>query len=105
MTGLSAPAIIWNSPLESPDQASAFHHRIGELAGAFFGAGKVASACYPFATRPDFGVAAYANNLDRIGIICILEVRVFVNPQKRTLELTRGMSALCQVLVPWQWKK
>jgi len=48
---------------------------------AFFGAGRGqdsgrmpgASACYPFATRPDFGVAAYANNYDGIGITCILE--------------------------------
>jgi len=32
-----------------------------------------ASTCYPFATRPDFGVAAYANNHDEIGITCILE--------------------------------
>src|SRR5262249_40869309 len=96
VTGLSAPAIICNSPLESPDQASAFHHRIGELAGAFFCAGKGASACYPFATRPDFGVAAYVNNHDEIGITCILEVRDVVNPQKRTLELSCEMSAMCQ---------
>ena len=34
---------------------------------------KDASACYPVATRPDFGVAAYANNIDRIGITCVLE--------------------------------
>jgi len=34
---------------------------------------KDASACYPFGTRPDFGVAAYANNHDEIGITCILE--------------------------------
>jgi len=32
-----------------------------------------ASACYPFATRPDFGVAVYVNNHDEIGITCILE--------------------------------
>ena len=32
-----------------------------------------ASTCYPFATRPDFGVAAYANNDDGTGITCILE--------------------------------
>jgi hypothetical protein len=34
---------------------------------------KDASACYPFATRPDFGVASYANNYDGMGITCILE--------------------------------
>jgi hypothetical protein len=34
---------------------------------------RTASACYPFATRPDLGVAAYANNYDEIGITCILE--------------------------------
>jgi len=27
-----------------------------------------AAACYPFATQPDFGVAAYANKRDGIGI-------------------------------------
>jgi hypothetical protein len=40
-----------------------------------------ASACYPFATPPDFGVAAYANNDEGMGITCNLGVRVFVNPQ------------------------
>src|SRR5215469_13351043 len=55
-----------------------------------------ASAWYPFATRPDFGVAAYANNHDGIGITCIFRVRDVVNPRKRTLELSRAMSALCQ---------
>src|SRR5262249_58701453 len=54
-----------------------------------------ASACYPFATQRDFGVAAYANTHDGMGITCIIRVRVFVNPQKRTLELSRGMCALC----------
>jgi len=52
-----------------------------------------ASACYPFATQPDFGVAAYVINDEEIGITCNLRVRVFVNPQKRTSELSRGMSA------------
>src|SRR5215471_4194036 len=32
-----------------------------------------ASARYPFATPPDFGVAAYANNDDRAGMTRILE--------------------------------
>src|SRR5262249_16113521 len=52
-----------------------------------------ASACYPFATQPDFGVAADANNHDGIGITLHLRVRVFVN---RTLVDRVGMSALCQ---------
>jgi len=33
-----------------------------------------ASACYPFATPSDFGVAAYANNRDGMGTICHLRV-------------------------------
>ena len=45
-----------------------------------------ASTCYPFATRPDFGVAAYANNYDKIGINLHFGVRVVVNPQKRTFD-------------------
>jgi len=40
-----------------------------------------ASACYPFATQPDFGVAAYVINDEEIGITCNLRVRVFVNPK------------------------
>ena len=55
------------------------HQCIGELAGAFFGAGR--PACYPFATRPVFGVAAYADNHDEMGIICIFRVRDVVNPK------------------------
>ena len=55
-----------------------------------------ASAWYPFATRPDFGVAAYANNHDGIGITCIFRVRDVVNPRKRTWISRAVMSALCQ---------
>ena len=44
-----------------------------------------ASACYPFATPLEFGVAAHADNHDGIGINLHLRVRVFVNPRKRTL--------------------
>jgi len=40
-----------------------------------------ASACYPFATPSDFGVAAYANNDEGMGITWNLRVRVFVNPK------------------------
>ena len=40
-----------------------------------------ASACYPFATPPDFGVAAYVINDEKMGITCNLRVRVFVNPK------------------------
>jgi hypothetical protein len=60
------------------------------------GAALVQRRCYPFATRPDFGVAAYANNLDRMGHNLHFRVRVFVNPRKRTLVERVGMSALCQ---------
>src|SRR5215469_5607307 len=52
-----------------------------------------ASAWYPFATRPDFGVAAYANNHDGIGITCIFRVRDVVNPRKRTLAKCAGICA------------
>ena len=48
-----------------------------------------ASTCYPFATRPDFGVAAYANNHDEIGITCILEVRDVVNPKRTWVSTIR----------------
>ena len=54
-----------------------------------------ASACYPFATRQDFWVAAYANNHDEMGITWVLGREFFVNPQKRTLVKRSGMSALC----------
>ena len=47
----------------------------------FLAPGADASACYPFATRPDFAVAAYANNHDEIGITCIFRGRDAVNPQ------------------------
>ena len=40
-----------------------------------------ASASYPFATPSDFGVAAYANNDEGMGITWNLRVRVFVNPK------------------------
>jgi len=40
-----------------------------------------ASACYPFATRPDFGVAAYANNHNEMGITWVLGREFFVNPK------------------------
>ena len=52
-------------------------------------------ACYPYATRPDFGVAAYANNHDEMGITWVLGREFFVNPRKRTLIERVGMSALC----------
>ena len=53
-------------------------HRVGRVKATLGRAAalawfKDASACYPFGTRPDFGVAAYANNLDRMGITCVLE--------------------------------
>src|SRR5262249_37615974 len=53
-----------------------------------------ASSWFPFATRPDFGVAAYANNHDGIGITCIFRVRDVVNTRKRTFLRVIPMSAL-----------
>ena len=44
----------------------------GRVGGARSGRMPDASACYPFATPPNFGVAAHTNNLDRMGITCIL---------------------------------
>ena len=68
-----------------------------------FGAGRArsgrrtqASACYPFATRLDFGVAAYANNHDGIGITLHLRALVFVNPKSghSAHSLTHDVSGL-----------
>jgi uncharacterized membrane protein YcjF (UPF0283 family) len=57
----------------SDDRVEGLAIALGELTSAFFGAGNAGTGCYPSATQPDFGVAAYANNHDGTGITCISE--------------------------------